>query len=266
MNGKVKKFHQFVKVEKGPINAALIDLLKGGVYQVENGVIAALEQGRYEDIPEFMESALEENLIIDVDEKSWLPPCGEDDFDAFNIDFLEREFNIELHIEEGIDLEAVLEKLKYHNIYRVVFYGREVPQIPNQQPKIVRKEKDFDRCVKQTCVTGDFDRVTEPGYKFNKRYNSCWGEKLAVTREGKVRPCIHSSIAVGDIMVDDIKEILEKMDKYWTLSKDKINKCKDCELRHVCFDCREVAYRHGGDLFSAQPNCSYDPYKGTWEA
>lgn len=262
MNGKVKSFHQFVKVERGPVNAALIDLLKGQVYQVENSLIDALEQGRYEDIPEFLTSAGKENLIIEVDDRTWIPSCGEYD-EILDDGFIESEFNIELHVEEGIDLEAVFDKLKNHNIYRVVFYGQEIPQI-SRQVKIVRKEKDFGKCAARVYIDGEFEPITENIYKFHRTYNSCWGEKMAVSAEGEVKPCIHSTIVVGDIERDDIDDILEKLQEYWQITKDKVEKCKVCELRHVCFDCREIARREGGDLFSAPPTCSYDPYKGTW--
>lgn len=262
-NGRIKKFHQFVKVEKGPVNTAVIDLLMGSVFHVENRVITALEEGRYDDIPEFMQAAGQEGLILDVDEKTWLPPCGENpEIDV--IDIFDKDLDIELHVEEGVNLEAVLEKLKNHTIYRIVFYGKELPQISGLKVKIVKKEKNFSHCVERVRITGEFDQVTEPGYKFSKKYNSCWGEKVAVTRDGKVRPCIYSHIVVGDIAADNMDEMLEKLDKYWTITKDKVEKCKDCELRLICFDCREIAYRKSGDLYSAQPGCNYDPYKGTW--
>lgn len=259
---KVKKFHQFIRVEKGPVNTALIDLLKGSVYQVGNEKITALEQGRYEEISDFIESANSENLIIDIDERCWIPTAGESRENRYQDD----ELNIELHVEESTNLETLLKKLADHPIYRVVVYGKKLPHVSLRQVKIILKEKDFGKCVKKACINGEFTRITDSAYKFNKKYNSCWGEKVAITGDGKVRPCIYSSISVGDIYKDDADEILEKMVKYWFITKDMVEKCKDCELRHVCFDCREISRRKGGNLFSAPPACNYDPYKGTWNS
>ncbi|MCP5108716.1 MAG: grasp-with-spasm system SPASM domain peptide maturase, partial [bacterium] len=76
--------------------------------------------------------------------------------------------------------------------------------------------------------------------------------------------CIYSNIVIGDIMSEDTGEILEKLQTYWHITKDKVEKCKDCELRYVCFDCREIPSRKSGDLYSVNPICKYDPYNGTW--
>ncbi len=56
--------------------------------------------------------------------------------------------------------------------------------------------KDFEKCVNKTLINGEFGQITEPVYRFNKRHNSCWGKKVAITRDGKVRPYIYSTIKV----------------------------------------------------------------------
>jgi uncharacterized protein len=263
---KIKKFHQFVVIEKGPVNAAVIDLLKGNVFQVENKMIEAFERGEYEEIAEFLDVATEEGLLIEIHEKKWIPPRpAEMDIDSDEEDKVETSgIEIELHVEEGIDLDVILNKFNDYTIHKVVLYGPEIPKIEAQNVKIVKAEKDFQQCMAIARVDGEFERISESTYVFNKIYNSCWGRKVAVTKEGKVRPCVYSSIAVGNIDVDDVSEILEKMREYWTISKDKVEKCKDCELKHICPDCRELALQEGGNLFSPHPMCNYDPYKGAW--
>lgn len=259
-NRKVKKFHQFIAVEKGPVNTAVIDLLKGNLYQVENHVIDTLEKGAYRDIPAFMAAAEEEELLIEVNENNWIPRDETAEIDGEN-----NETGIELHVEEVSHLEAVLEKFKGHTIYNVIFYGRELPGPLAYPVEIVKKEKNFRQCAANARVDMNFNRITESFYLFNKRYNCCWGGKVAITGDGKIRPCIYSSIVVGDIAGADAGEILDKLKKYWTITKDAVEKCKDCELKYACSDCREMACREGGDLFSAHPMCSYDPYEGKWQ-
>ncbi len=261
-DGKVNKFHQFVRLERGPVNTAVIDLLKGQVYQVKNITIDALVQHRYDEIAEFMESAKKEDLIIEIDGRDWLPPCGEIP-ETVDMDFIEKEFFIELQVEDGINLEMILDKLKYHNIYKIVFYGQHLPQITHQA-KIEKKERDFEKCCSKVCMNGELEPISELIYNFNKENNSCWGGKVAVTKDGKVRPCIYSNIVMGDIQSEDIDIILEKLQTYWHITKDKVEKCKDCELKYVCFDCREIPYRESGDLHAANHTCKYDPYNGTW--
>lgn len=261
-NGNVKRFHQFVKTDRGPFNTAVIDLLKEQVYQVENTIIDALEQHRYDEITEFLESAKEEDLIIEIDGRDWIPPCGEVQ-EPIEQDIKEKVFDIELHVEAGVNLEEVLEKLDTHNVFKIVFYGRELPQIPIEAP-IEKREKNFTKCSERICMNGDLEPINESTYTFNRQNNSCWGGKFAVTGDGKVRPCIYSSIVIGDILGEDVAEILDKLQTYWRITKDKVEKCKECELRYVCFDCREIPYRNSGDLYSANPLCKYNHINGAW--
>ena len=60
-------------------------------------------------------------------------------------------------------------------------------------------------------------------------------------------------------------QILMRSQKFWYLTKDKIHKCKDCELRYACFDCREIPMRVENNLYATNPYCKYNPYKGTWD-
>lgn len=49
--------------------------------------------------------------------------------------------------------------------------------------------------------------------------------------------------------------------EYWTIKKDDIDICKDCEFRYICSDCRvQVEHKY------ARPNtCIYNPYTNKWE-
>lgn len=262
--GKVKKFHQFIRVEKGPVNTAVIDLLKGNVYQVSNEIIDKFEAESYEDIAEFMKSALEEELLIEIDSRNWIP-SSELTIEANDEDGESEGIRIELHVEEGVELDAVLEKFGCFYTSKIFFYGRNIPENLPARPKIEKKEKNFQKCMELSCVNGSFKRINQSCYYFNKVYNSCWGKRIAITGDGKIRPCIYSEICIGDFDALSIDRLFEKMKEYWEITKDKIEKCKECELRHICFDCREIANRQlGVGLFATNPYCKYDPYKGTW--
>jgi len=101
-------------------------------------------------------------------------------------------------------------------------------------------------------------------------YHNCLGGILAITAEGDVIPCIFARNQVcGSILTASLQEVIsgEQLQECWHTTKDQVNKCKDCEYRYACHDCRPLA--QGGDLekrWLARPrNCSYDPYTGKWE-
>ena len=73
----------------------------------------------------------------------------------------------------------------------------------------------------------------------------------------------------GNIKDTTLEEALNKpgFKKYWTVTKDDIEICKDCEFRHVCTDCRayteRTKFKDGIDL-SKPLKCGYNPYTGRW--
>lgn len=258
---KVKRFHQFIHLERGPANTAVIDLLKGNVFQVENHVVDKFNGGSYSEIREFLEAAVEEGLVIEVRPRTWIPedqPTAETAADG------DAECNLELHVEEGVNLGAVLKKLAGRPLYRVVLYGRNLPENLDCPVAIVKKEKRFQSCISACTVDGDFNRITHTSYRFNQKYNSCWGAKIAITADGKIRPCIYSDVCVGHLDSGFPDDAIAKLKEYWFITKDRVDTCSVCELRHICFDCREIARRQTGNLLAANPHCSYDPHKGTW--
>jgi SPASM domain peptide maturase of grasp-with-spasm system len=56
----------------------------------------------------------------------------------------------------------------------------------------------------------------------------------------------------------------ESFRKIWSVSKDAIKVCQDCEFRYICQDCR--AYTNDeNDPYSKPLKCKYNPYTGLWE-
>jgi radical SAM protein with 4Fe4S-binding SPASM domain len=94
---------------------------------------------------------------------------------------------------------------------------------------------------------------------FNKKFNYCWGKTIAIDNVGNVKCCLwHDEIIckIGEVPFDSI---IEKLNPYWTLTKNKIEVCKDCELKFVCSDCRVSAIKHNGHLYSKTAFCEYNP-------
>lgn len=96
--------------------------------------------------------------------------------------------------------------------------------------------------------------------------NSCWLGKAVVASGGDVYPCIMQRDApAGNVRRQHLAGILEGgIRRFWDLSYDKIETCRDCEYRYACKDCRPVTYGPTGDLQAKSLYCSYDPYLGRW--
>lgn len=263
---KRKEFHQFIMLDYGPVNVAIIDILKGNIYQVEQEVLEKFKNGQYDEIAEFVEAASNEEILIEIDRDTWIPTRFDENKKHLFFEHLNGNVIGQLELEEGVDADIIKNKFSGFRISQLNYYGKnEIKPIINADI-INYCERDFNRCLALSKVDGNFMKIQDVQYSKNKRYNSCWGSKIAVTKDGKVRPCIYSEIVIGDMYADDGVELLiEKLKKLWYLTKDKIDKCKDCELRYACFDCREIAFREKNNIYATNPYCKYNPYKGTWE-
>lgn len=101
-------------------------------------------------------------------------------------------------------------------------------------------------------------------------YHSCLAGKIAITSAGDVIPCIFARNEVcGNVLNSSLDEILNgtEIQKYWKTTKDHVKKCKDCEYRYACYDCRPKAMGTdpSKDWFAPSADCFYNPYTGTWD-
>lgn len=103
-------------------------------------------------------------------------------------------------------------------------------------------------------------------YTESLAHNTCLNRKIAIDAEGNIKNCPSMKESYGNIRDTTLEEAINKpgFKNYWNITKDEITKCKDCEFRHVCTDCR--AYLEDPeDIYSAPLKCGYDPYTCEWE-
>jgi len=97
---------------------------------------------------------------------------------------------------------------------------------------------------------------------------TCWKGKIAISSDGNVYPCIFArEKSVGKFPEMRLEEIIQGQDlqRLWKITLEKVEICRDCEMRYGCFDCRALAQTTTGDLLSKNPHCQYNPYTGLME-
>lgn len=99
------------------------------------------------------------------------------------------------------------------------------------------------------------------------RYNNCLNRKIAVSADGQIRNCPSMDSSFGDIRDTSLFEVVQRSEfrALWSMSKDEIDVCRDCEFRYICTDCR-VHRTRPDDLRSKPAKCTYDPYRAVWSA
>lgn len=108
--------------------------------------------------------------------------------------------------------------------------------------------------------------VNTSHYTESLAHNTCLNRKLAIDTEGNIKNCPSMQESFGNISNTTLEEAINTpgFKKYWNIRKDEITKCKDCEFRHVCTDCRAYTDKPG-DMYSAPLKCGYNPYTCEWE-
>lgn len=108
-------------------------------------------------------------------------------------------------------------------------------------------------------------------YLESRQQNSCLHKKISIDIEGNIKNCPSMPQSFGNIEDTTLEEVLQRIEfkKYWNLTKDSIEVCKDCEFRYICTDCRaytEQTHRNNEGLDISKPlKCGYNPYTGEWE-
>jgi len=114
-----------------------------------------------------------------------------------------------------------------------------------------------------------FSKIAYKNFWRNKSGHNCFLEQICVGANGDIYPCLaEREISYGNVKLSPLDKIFSsgKAREICSLSKDKIEVCRDCEYRYCCFDCRIRAGDFLKKNFHLKPWwCFYNPYKGEWE-
>lgn len=157
-------------------------------------------------------------------------------------------------------------------ILNLVFYKCKKPHLRTKNKfrftvNFIQEELKISSCGK---VDLKYFNTNLPKILEAINHNSCLHKKIGIDIEGNIKNCPLMPEVYGNIYNSSLEEALRQpgFKKYWNMTKDHIEVCKDCEFRYVCTDCRAYTERTHTDqgLDSSKPlKCGYDPYTGKWE-
>ncbi|HEX3525524.1 MAG TPA: grasp-with-spasm system SPASM domain peptide maturase [Thermoanaerobaculia bacterium] len=99
-----------------------------------------------------------------------------------------------------------------------------------------------------------------------RKFNTCLNRKLSVDARGEIKGCPSLPKSYGNVRDVPLHSALAQRDfsALWSINKDQIAVCKDCEFRYICTDCRAYLSDES-DLYSKPSKCNYDPYTAEWQ-
>jgi radical SAM protein with 4Fe4S-binding SPASM domain len=129
-------------------------------------------------------------------------------------------------------------------------------------------EKDNLEHILPLISKSDIPSVNVYQFLNNLEYHPCIGNTLTVCHNGDIISCptMRNYIFgnVSDVGLYTIfKDKMEKIDEFWKLNLDKIEKCTNCEYRYACPDCRSLEESITGKL-NGKTLCRYNPEDGEW--
>jgi SPASM domain peptide maturase of grasp-with-spasm system len=103
-------------------------------------------------------------------------------------------------------------------------------------------------------------------YTLSLSYNNCLYKKITIDPIGNIKNCPSSAQSFGNIKDTTLEQALNhpNFKKFWNITKDQIDVCKDCEFRHMCTDCR-VFIKDPENIYSQPAKCTYNPYIAKWQ-
>ncbi len=96
-------------------------------------------------------------------------------------------------------------------------------------------------------------------------WNTCLNRKISISTDGLIKNCPSMSDSFGHITTTPLNAALTApmYKRLWSITKDQVKICRDCEFRYICTDCR--AYREDpSDIASKPLKCGYNPYTAEW--
>jgi SPASM domain peptide maturase of grasp-with-spasm system len=158
-------------------------------------------------------------------------------------------------------------------IHHLVFYN--CRNIPFRVKDIYKFKVNFTKQNIKLNSCGKIDlkyfNTNLPKVLEAMNYNSCLHKKIAVDVGGNIKNCPCMPQSYGNINEVTLENALCRTDlkKYWMLTKDNIEVCRDCEFRYICTDCRayteQTHFNKNGLDISKPLKCGYNPYRGEWE-
>ncbi|WP_375560603.1 grasp-with-spasm system SPASM domain peptide maturase [Bernardetia sp. OM2101] len=102
-------------------------------------------------------------------------------------------------------------------------------------------------------------------FKESLQVNNCLDRKIGIDTKGNIKNCPSMEKSFGHISQIDFKNLINSNSfrKVWSITKDEIDICKECEFRYICMDCR--AYKSEKNQYSKPTKCNYNPYTTQWE-
>ena len=156
-------------------------------------------------------------------------------------------------------------RVDFIRVFNCPFNQNIVPS-SNNKAHIMYTKQNYESELCCGKINQNFFVVNMNAFTESINHNSCLNKKLSIDKNGNIKNCPSMQNGFGSVNDTQLKYVVTDKDftSIWSITKDQISVCKDCEFRHICTDCR-VYKENPNDEFSKPLKCGYSPYTNEWE-
>lgn len=173
---------------------------------------------------------------------------------------------------QELDFDLIL--TKYPKIVGIVFHTvlntkNDGKSLINTNSKISYTEQNIDSEIHCGVIQTNYFSINIDTFFESNSFNSCLNKKVSIDKYGYIKNCPSMKQNFGKFENTLIADALNHPDfkKYWNVTKDSIDICKDCEFRYICTDCRAYTEQKNDEIeidLSKPLKCGYSPYTNQW--
>ncbi len=166
------------------------------------------------------------------------------------------------------DLEFLLKNEK--RIERLFLYNNQSCEqnfsCAETEASVIYLDKTEISALHCGIISSEYFVVNIPVFTESQHLNTCLNRKIAIDADGHIKNCPSMAKSYGNIKDTKLIDVINnpEFQKLWHIKKVEITKCKDCEFRHICTDCRAYI-ETPEDQYSAPLKCGYNPYTCEWD-
>lgn len=172
-----------------------------------------------------------------------------------------------LEYENGLDL--IMKKIKKHNprVSSIIFYNFKIKSKIKQNGLIYYEPMPLEDVLYKGIQGANNFSLNINTYIESLKHNVGFNKTIFIDHFGNIKRHLLDEKKYGNISnKKDIENALkeEAIIKFWNITKDITEICKDCEFRYICTDTRIPLKIDGKKIYSHSKTCNYDPFSGKW--
>lgn len=155
---------------------------------------------------------------------------------------------------------------KHGRITQIVFFGAKSQElITKNYTKIIYVLDKIDSVLHCGVISQKFFSINIKNYTESINHNSCLNRKISIDSFGEIKNCPSMLKSYGNIKEITLTDVLlnDEFKAVWSINKDNIKACGNCEFRYICTDCRAYT-ENPKDIYSKPLKCGYDPTTCQW--